>query len=366
MTNVALVFLLFLLPVVFLAFFSVNLVRKLVNDYQEKTNSTHKKAIKEQIEGFISKPDNEFWETLQGFCGNALHKDLNYRTLVDAYLLDALELPGITHRDRLIAIAREMRFPSECLAQIRSGNPEISALGSRRAGLYNVKEAAGEMMNALKHLSSENQFAILMALARIGNADAMQLAFEWIKNSVMLNERAVIEILSSFPNGEEKTALFRKMIRNDTHYIAGLFLKATDGEIARVLVDEIRAVLHNGNKEVRAAAVRGLASLGKDAPAEDLLRALTDSDWEVRALAAKALGPIEIPRAGLALFKALSDQQWWVRQNAAKAMINHPGYETLFLLAAEIGDEYTRDSILNVLEDGGSPLLLRYIKIMAA
>jgi len=366
MHNTALAFLLLSLAVALVVLFGVNSLRKLVNNIRERKASAHRAAIKERIEGFIDRPEGEFHEAMVDFTAKALHRDKSYRALVDEYLLGALELPGNAHQSRLIAIAEEMQFPEECMAQIRSRNLEISALGSRRAGLYNVKEAVVEMLLVLDNLSSENQFAVLLALARIGNKEAMDLAFEKIKTSVIINEQAAIGILSSFPNGTDKRKLFKKMIRSDTNYIAELFLKATENEMAASLVDDMKTVLHNGSKGVRAAAVRGLASMGANAPLDDLVQALEDNDWEVRALAAKALGPVGTPKASIALFKALSDQQWWVRQNAAKAMLCHPGYETLFLLAAEIGDEYTRDSILSVLEDGGNPLLLRYIKIMAA
>lgn len=362
----ALVVLVYSLPAAFLVLFGANTLRKLAIDLRERKNAVTRKAIKGRIEEFLNRPEGEFHEAMLNFTEQALHRGSNYRALMDAYLLNTLELSTTVHRDRLVTIAEEMLFPSECIAQIKSKNLEVSAQGSRRAGLYNVKEAVGDMLAVLDNLYSENQFAVLMALARIGNSEAMQLAFEKIKTSIIINEQAAIEILSSFPDNEDKRKLFKEMIHSDANYIAELFLKAAGKEMATALVDDMKIVLHNGSKGVRAAAARGLASLGENAPLEDLLLALEDSDWEVRALAAKALGAVATPKASAALFKALSDQQWWVRQNAARAMLGHPGYETMFMLAAEIGDEYTRDSILSVLEDGGNPLLLRYIKIMAA
>jgi len=359
-------FLLVFLAAFFVLLSGIGILNKLYFDAREKLNLRDKNGLKLTLDELIAGTDREFREGLMQFSREALNKGKNYLAMVDDYLLENLERPGAVNRTRLFAVAAHLDFPSECLAQIRSRNSGLSALGSRRAGLYNIAEAVEGMEAALDFFSSGNQFEILMALARMGGADAMQKAFEKIKTSVLINERGVIEILSSFPEGEEKMELFRRMIHNDTNYIAALFLKAVNGKIAKALLDDIVQVFQKGNKEIRAAAVRGLAVLNKEAPAKILLQALEDKDWEVRALAAKALGPIILPEADIALYKALSDQQWWVRQNAANAMIGHPGYESLFILAAESGDEYARDSILSVLENGSSPILLRSIKIMVA
>jgi len=360
-------FLLCLLALAFLFILIFTVTRKLQTVYSAEHTHEEKEAIKSSIEKFLPGTEREFNEGLEEFVRHAPGMTGKYRTVSDEYLLNALELPGAENRERLIAIARRLDFPSECRTQIKNRNPRISALGARRAGLYKLAELENDMVAALDVLSSENQFEILMALARIGGAEAMGRAFEKIKSNVIINERAVIEILSEFPRGEEKLNLFRNMIHRDMDYLTALFLKAADPRMTKILMDDIIKLLHNDNKEIRAAAVRSLATLGADAPADELVRAMEDSDWEIRALAAKALYPILTPEAGNALYKALFDQQWWVRQNAANSLVKHPGYEVLFILAAESGDEYTRDSIISALENGGgSPLLLRAIKIMSA
>jgi len=366
MSSVALFGLMSLLGVTFLFFLFFNIARKLRTVYLAGQIRELREIVKTRIEKFVSGTEDEFNEGLEEFVRDAHKMDKNYKAMIDEYLLKGLELPAMENRERFITIARHLDFPSDCLAQIRSKNPGISAVGSRRAGLYDLAESVDDMVTALDLLSSENQFEILMGLARIGGADAMGRAFEKIKNNVIINERAVIEILSAFPDGEEKMKLFRNMFHSDMDYITALFLKATDREMAKALVDDIVAVLQSGNKEIRAAAVRGLATLEVEAPVEELIRALEDKDWEVRALAAKALDPIVTREASGALYKAMFDQQWWVRQNAANGLLRHPGHEALFILAAESGDQYTRDSIISALENGGSRLLLRAIKIMVA
>ena len=374
MLNPALIILLFLLLASFMALLIVGVSRKIHMDAQEKQNRKNKNNIKLMLDKFITKADEEYNEGLTEFIRYAGDKDENFLAALDEYLLDVLEQAessGAEYQDtkypeRLIAIAGQLDFSSECVAQIRSHNTRISALGCRRAGLYKVMDAITIMEAALVFFSGENQYEILLALARIGRADVMQSAFAKIKNNILINERGIIEILSAFPECEEKKILFRNMIRGDTDYIAALFLKAADRKMTEELMADITQVLETGNKEVRAAAVRSLSTLGEEAPVGILIRALEDRDWEVRALAAKALDPIKTPEVSSALYNALFDQQWWVRQNAARALASHPGYEALFVLAAESGDEYVRDSIVSALENGISPVLLRALKIMVA
>ena len=362
MNGIALVFYVLMGIILFLFLFIV--YRKTLMAARLKKTKENREIIKQKIESFLTGSKKNFKEGLEKFANDELLKDKNYRSLVDGYLLDSLEQKKIKNRDKLISIAGRLDFATECLGQIRSNNPAVAAMGSRRAGLYRFKEAVDQMMSALDIMYSENQFEILMALARIGDADALQRAFEKIKSSVIINERAVIEILSSFPEGEEKIKLFRNMIHSDTDYLKVLFLKASDCEMVNNLIDDIKVVLQNGNKNIRAAAIKSLGALEKDAPADLLLHALEDIDWEVRALAARALGPVKNKKASMALYAALRDKQWWVRQNAANALTKQSNYEELFILAAESGDEYTRDSIIFALENGVNPLLLRSIKIM--
>ena len=368
MLNPALIILLILLLASFTALLIAGVSGKIHMEAQEKQNRKNKNNIKLALDKFITKADKEYNEGLTEFIRDAGDRDENFLAALDEYLLELLEKAESSGKypERILAIVGQLDFSSGCVEQIRSRNIRISALGCRRAGLYKVADAVNIMEAALVFFSGENQYEILLALARIGRADVMQSAFAKIKNNILINERGIIEILSSFPGCEEKKILFRNMIRGDTGYIAALFLKAADRKMTEELMVDIMQVLETGSKEVRAAAVRSLSTLGSDAPAEILIRALKDKEWEVRALAAKALGPIKLPKVSSALYSALFDQQWWVRQNTAIALAGHHGYEALFILAAESGDEYVRDSIISALENGISPVLLRSIKIMVA
>ena len=368
MSGTALTWLLITLSFFIVFLMGIYFLRRLFFASLEKITAKDRKEISEKIEVAINESIPEYRDGyIDDFVQTALGKNKKYHALVDAYLLGALERsPSDENRRNLVSIAAQMGFVADCIAQIKSRNFRVSVTGCRRAGLYRFLETADDLITALEILTSENQHAILLAIARIGDAETMRLAFDTIRENILINERAVARILSSFIDGAEKIKLFRTMIHSSTDYIAVLFLKAADGKMAAELMNDIIDLLHTGDKEIRTAAVRCLAGIGEGGPEDVLIGALEDNDWEVRALAAKALGEIKTTESSLALFKALSDRQWWVRQNAAKSLTSHPGCETMFMLAAESGDEYAKDSILSVLEDGASPFLQRYVKILGA
>jgi len=334
-----LVFLLCLLAGAFVFLFLFSASANYLTLRREENDKKTAAEIGREIDKFIDGAEGEYREGFGEFARYVRSRDKRYRNLLEKYLLNALKSPADSAKGKRYGeIAENIRFSAESLAQKGGGNSEIYAI---------------------------NQYDVLMGLARIGKAESMREAFEKIKNGVFINERAVIEVLSSFPAGGEKTSLFRSMINSDTHYISALFLKATDGETVKTLDSDIIKALHHVNKEVRAAAAHALSKLGAQAPSGELVSAMEDREWEVRAIAAKALGSVMTGEAGMALFRALFDRQWRVRQNAAKALIGHPDYEQLFILASESRDEYARDSIISALENGNNPVLLRSIKVMA-
>ncbi len=85
-------------------------------------------------------------------------------------------------------------------------------------------------------------------------------------------------------------------------------------------LDQPGDALHSGAWYVRAAAVRALMSLGKQAPIEPLVEALKDKDETVRALAVRALGGLEERAPVEQLVVALADDAWIVREAAVLAL----------------------------------------------
>ena len=372
MTNPVFVIIFFLSLTSVFSLVIAGFSRRLCLDTHHKQNRKNKECGESKLNEFMNGTNEEYFSGLNEFINDTLGKDSNYLAAVDEYLLETLdnldsqENRRSGNRRRYVNIAAQLSFPSEGFFQAGSRNREVSAIGSKGIGFFNVIKEENNTESALDFFSGDSQYEFLMNLAHTGKAEDMERALETLMDTLLIDDREIIEILSAFPEGDEKKILFYRMIGGNNSHLASLFLKAANRQITEELINEILLAFHEGNKEIRAAAIKSFSTLGKDVPVTILINAMNDRDWEVRALAAKALGAVKTPEASSALFRALYDRQWWVRQNAAAALTMHPGYEPLFILAAESGDAYVRDSIYTVLENGVSPVLLRSIRTLVA
>lgn len=317
---------------------------------QIRVQGSYRQAIKPDLEKLLGAPDSDYEKLLEAYMRGARTKTKSktYTAVLETVLLEYLTNPGSEEWGRALSISYDLGLPRLCLSQIKSRNSRKVSFGCRRAGLYRYKEAVPYMFKALDILASDTQFQILMGLSRIGDVSAMQQAFDSISRYVIVNERAAFEILSAFSG--DKHSLYKYIINNSVDYVTVLFLKAIDGDTAKKLMGDIVSLLNSGGKELRAAAIKAIGKMGKDAPTKFLVRALDDPDWEVRAISAKILGILKDPGAGAALAKAIQDPEWWVRQNAVEAIFSYPECEELLLEVIKSKDAYACDSINYALE----------------
>jgi hypothetical protein len=113
----------------------------------------------------------------------------------------------------------------------------------------------------------------------------------------------------------------------------------------RRAVAPLMALLGDGNRSVREAAVRALGALG-DVAVEPLLRALGDGDWHIRMGSAIALRIIGDPRAVEPLIGALQDENRFVRREAAKSL-------------GRIGDRRATEPLISLLGDTDTGVKVR-------
>lgn len=351
MSIQALLILIYVLAAILTGLYVFIILTKIAQARREKVRQVHLRAIMPGLEGFFAAPDSGRDESMRAFVQSA-HKKIKqkaYRTALESVLLEYLEEPDKERRQRILSLSYALGLPRLCLPQIGSRSNRNVAFGCRKAGLYRCEDAVPYILGTLSILSSDTQFQILMGLSRIGDANAMYQAFHTISQHVIVNERAVSEILKAFAG--DKHALYKHMIHCEEEYITTLFLKSLDKDLAAALAGDIVEVLNGGGKEVRIAAIKALGKIEHNVSAYPLRRALGDSEWEVRAIAAKALGVLIDPDAGEALASALRDPEWWVRQNAALSLLAYPDCEKLIASAVQTGDAYARDSIVYALEN---------------
>src|SRR4029453_16178002 len=117
-------------------------------------------------------------------------------------------------------------------------------------------------------------------------------------------------------------------------------------------VSLIAPLVSDANAELRAVALRALATLGHPAARRLVERALSDEDWTVRTQAAVSAGRIGLTDLTPVLARLVDDDKWWPRFRAAEALylLGQQGYRALAALAAQ-GSPRAREMASQVLAE---------------
>jgi HEAT repeat protein len=108
-------------------------------------------------------------------------------------------------------------------------------------------------------------------------------------------------------------------------------------------VEQIRALLDDPDRDVRATALNALVGLAVSDAAELTLRGLDDADGFVRATAAKLLGDLgEAEHAGVLAAVLVQDADPVARQRAAESLVRLGGERALQALARGLADPMER------------------------
>ena len=335
---------------------------KMAQAHRERGRSIAMKNIRPILKKLFTAGTVDFFKNHeQGTSKLADKMDGKYfRQTLEDILLDILEVAGGETKVRARTIAYQFGFPERCLSMIRDRLTGNIAIGCRKAGLYQYEEAIPDILNVLGIISSNTQHQALMALSRMGNADALVQAFDKISPLILVNERAVSEIINTFSG--DRRELYKKMIHHQSDYLVRLFLKAIDPETANALIKDIVSIYKDGGKETRLAGIIAIGRSGNSGRIPILIRALTDTEWEIRAMAAKTLGVLTSPHAVKPLAKAARDGEWWVRQNAVTSILAYSDSDEILTSIVKSGDRYAYDSMLYALEKANETKLLSRIR----
>lgn len=335
---------------------------KLIQTNRENKRKLAAKKINPPLRKLFSAETVDFFKNYEQHASKLLGRLTDKYSLqtLENILLEILEASDGEIKVRARMLAYYFKFPEKSLLMIRDRLTGNIAIGCRKAGFYQYEEAIPDILKTLDIVSSNTQHQALMALARIGNTDALLQAFDKIHRLILVNERAVSEIINIFTGDRYK--LYKEMIHHPSVYLVRLFLKAIDREIANKLIEEIIAVYRTGDKETRLACIIAIGRSGNSGKTYMLIHALDDPEWEIRAVAAKTLGVMIDPDAVEPLAKAARDGEWWVRQNAVTAILAYPNREAILISIAQTGDRYSYDSMLYTLGKANKPELLTGVR----
>lgn len=322
---------------------------KIAHDYVEHRNGILLEKFTNEINELISPTDKQQMEFayLQRLYvyymqNRRLLKNGRERILFEEALLHSINRNS-ENTDKVLEIANRFSFPEESTQNLTSNNTTRKLKGCQQAGAYLYEPAIPLLLKMLRFLSPQIQYSTLTALAEFGDPELVVEAFETIEHVILVNDRAIREIVGKM--GNKKSDLFYMILKGNSSLLVPLFLKFMDEESANLYLGQIMDLAKSEDKEIRIAAVRALAVTKNKSVLFELIDALEDEEWEVRAAAAKGIREIPDQQAYAPLLHAMSDTAWWVRQNAALTALSLPNPELFIKEAFQSGDNYAIDSL---------------------
>ncbi len=264
------------------------------------------------------------------------------RSLFEEALLQCINKDR-ENADKALEIANCFSFSEESIPNLTSNNTARRLKGCQQAGAYLYEAAIPFLFKILHILSPQLQYSALISLAEFGDPDLVVRSFEMIEHVILVNDRAVREIVGKM--GNKKSDLFYMILDGNSPILVPLFLKFIDEGSANLYLSQIMVLAKSDDIEMRIAAIRALAETKNKKVLSELIDALEDEEWEVRAAAAKGIREIPDQQAYAPLLKAMSDSAWWVRQNAALTALSLPKPEVFIKEALQSRDNYAIDSL---------------------
>ncbi len=286
--------------------------------------------------------------------------------IVEAMLLDRLEVASGAEADRLLACVRasgllDLRIQE---ARRRRGWRRRRALAS--LGRLRAPEAVPALTEALDDRNRGHRLVAVRGLGRLGLPDG----------AIPILDRLIEGSLGSLPPVQIQNALL-SCTRGQPQLLVPYIRRAgpeTRPLLARVLgelatgdLDEEDLVLlaSDPQAEVRASAARALTSAPLNIAMSLLGTLAEDDEWFVRLRAIVGLGQLQHPRALPALIEGLCDRNRLVRLRAATGLAHMDAHvEDVLDLVEARNDRYAQHALLSELEISGA--LLAHVDRLAA
>lgn len=343
--------------------FIFTLISKWRQDRLAKWRKVEKDALTKSIRKFLSKRTNissakktkKFIGRLEAYAVDQRHADLIESVLFDFMEFDEVRGPGAR------IIGQAMNFPPKSIKNLQARRAAKVLHGCMQARYYVYRPAIPYLLQCLSRPSLRMQYDILMTLARFDDPDIIVQAFDIIKDAIQINERSIREIVK-WMSDANRTVLFDKILDIKSEHLSTLFLKFMDQGSANALKEKIIPLANDDQpKELRIAAVKGIAATKNPALVPRLIEALKDPEWELRTVAASGLGGMQDERAIAPLLEAICDRAWWVRQNAATALLSFPDSHQIITKVIEANDRYAYESLCYAADIKGKGELVKQI-----
>lgn len=213
-----------------------------------------------------------------------------------------------------IRIDRRMRAV-ETLAEIRG--PEIIAALDARIG-DEAAEVSVAALSGLARMDALPPFPEIMRRLDIGRRHS---------------ERPYRMLFRSLAPGRARDLAV--LLAEELLPAARILIVDALGECDEAIASKTLAVMtHDPSEDVRAAALRSLARLGRKDMAAVVMPRLADAAWTVRAQAVQTCAALGLRTSIPLIAQLLSDHSWWVRYRSAQALAQLGGEKVLSMCMA--------------------------------
>lgn len=323
---------------------------KIIGMYIKNKNKYYSKEIEPYLDKILERleekyPEKNEIEELRHFCSNSIK-----RKIIKEKLLYYMESFTGSIRQRITRLCEDIGLVNYELKDLKGRDKFKIALACKTLGEYRSAKALDELVRVSGMKTMDIRYHALMALAKIGNIEAIKIAL--INNSnISIIDRSLIEILDNFEG--DKISLYKCLIDYKDPYISSAAMKSGGNYGDYSLSNKISEYFKSFDKNQRIAAIKAIGEIGDARYTDDIIECLKDNEWEVRAIAAKSLGMLGDSKALFSLANSLNDKEWWVRYNAAWSIIKLPDNIDVIEIALKGDDKFASDIMISAIENSG-------------
>jgi hypothetical protein len=322
---------------------------KLRNIYFSSRKNIYSRKVVPYIDDVLSSIDSRYPNEDKVNTIKLMAKNRIKRELIEEKIIYYIEMFSKCTRDSLIRLCEETEIVNEEIKVLKSKDIYKIALACKKLGSFRSKNSIGPILNVLGKGFLDIRYHALLALSKIGDEDALSVAFESIGYSLALSERSLVEIIDDFEG--DKISLYKRMINSTNEYISRIFIKSAGNYMDAVLNDEIAKYLTDNDKEKKIAAIKSIGQTGDTRFTDSIIKCLYDNEWEVRAVAARTLGRLGDSNTLNHIAKTLTDREWWVRYNSALSIIELPSGINLIQEVFDGDDRFAKEILIASIEN---------------
>lgn len=244
------------------------------------------------------------------------------------------------YQESLTALLEAIGGREAGIAQLCDARENTRIQAASNLALFKGDDVIEALRGALSDESAHVRLAAAAALNRIGSAISLHDLLQYLDPNTIVRSRRMRELFRKV-GGQSIPQLMDLLVATDSVPLRLLVIDALGANRVQEALDLIMAQASSADVDVRAEALRALATIGHPSAVPVVVQGLSDVAWEVRTQAAVCAGRIGLPATIPALTALLDDDKWWVRFRAAQSLFSMKDEGRKIITAAAEGTGYS-------------------------